>query len=149
MDHLLEFFHSENDDDILDIDLKMIQDWLVVARSSKLYTVYTVLFNEYEVVNVAVTNYMPHYSMSAPNKATAKLANGNTGYSKVIEIILCCFTKCTIIYPVGPAYYCLVHFSSTIQLGAFRFCIGFQKVTYEPFENCDFVDPQSCSWRSL
>ena len=25
MDHLLEFFHSEHDDDILDVDLQMLQ----------------------------------------------------------------------------------------------------------------------------
>ena len=26
MDHLLEFFHSEHDDDLLDVDLQMLQD---------------------------------------------------------------------------------------------------------------------------
>ena len=31
MDHLLEFFHSEHDDDLLDFDLHMLQDLLVVA----------------------------------------------------------------------------------------------------------------------
>ena len=35
MDHLLELFHSEHDDDILDVDLQMLQYWLVVAPSSK------------------------------------------------------------------------------------------------------------------
>ena len=35
MKHLLELFHSENDDDILDVDLQMIQSWLVVAPSTK------------------------------------------------------------------------------------------------------------------
>ena len=30
-DHILEFFHSEHDDDLLDVDLHMLQSWLVVA----------------------------------------------------------------------------------------------------------------------
>ena len=33
MDHLLKFFYSELDDDILDIDVHMIQDLLVVTPS--------------------------------------------------------------------------------------------------------------------
>ena len=31
MDHFLEFFHSEHNDDLLDVDLQMLQDLLVVA----------------------------------------------------------------------------------------------------------------------
>ena len=45
MDQLLELLHSENDDYILDVDLHMIQAWLLVATYSKFYTVYTVLFH--------------------------------------------------------------------------------------------------------
>ena len=41
MDQLLELFHSENDGDILDIDLHMLQDWLVVDPPLKiLYSLY-------------------------------------------------------------------------------------------------------------
>ena len=35
MDHLLELFHSEHDDDILDSDLQMLQYLLVVAPPSE------------------------------------------------------------------------------------------------------------------
>ena len=31
MDRLLEFFHSEHNDDIMDVELHMLQDRLVVA----------------------------------------------------------------------------------------------------------------------
>ena len=33
--------------------------------------------------------------------------------------------------------------------GDLKFYIGFKKVTSEPLEHCDFVDPQGCSWISL
>ena len=33
IDHLLEFFHAENDENILNVDLQMLQAWLVVAPS--------------------------------------------------------------------------------------------------------------------
>ena len=39
MDHLLEFLHSENYEDILYVDLQMLQAWLVVAPPSKFYSV--------------------------------------------------------------------------------------------------------------
>ena len=47
MDHLLEFFHSEQDGDILDFDIQMLQAWLLVAPPSKFYTLYTVLLLKY------------------------------------------------------------------------------------------------------
>ena len=78
MDHLLEFFHSEHDKYLLDVDLQMLQARLVVAPPSKFYTVCTVLFHKYRGANVAVTNCMSHFSMFVPTKATLKLANGNT-----------------------------------------------------------------------
>ena len=58
------------------------------------------------------------------------------------------FTKCYIMYPVGPVCYFPGHPSNTILSGVLKFYIGFQKVTYEPLENCDFFDPQSHTWRS-
>ena len=38
--------------------------------------------------------------------------------------------------------------SNTISSGTLKFYAGFQKVTYEPLEHCDFVDPQGNYWRS-
>ena len=37
MDHLLILFHSEDNEDILDVDIQMLQDWLVFTSLSKLY----------------------------------------------------------------------------------------------------------------
>ena len=86
--------------------------------------------------------------MFVPTKATVKLANGNTGHAQGIGIILCRFPNCSIIYQVGTVYYCPGHPSNTILSGALKFYIGFKKVTSEPLENCDLVDPQGRSWRS-
>ena len=86
--------------------------------------------------------------MFVPTKDTLKLANGNTVYAQGIGVVLCRFPNCFIIYPVGPVYYFPGHPSDTISSGALKFYIGFLKVTSEPFEHCDFVDPQGCSWRS-
>ena len=86
--------------------------------------------------------------MFVPTKVTVKLANGNTGHAQGIGIILCRFPNCSIIYPVGPVYYFPGHPSNTISSGVLKFYIGFKKVTSEPLEHCDFVDPQGCSWRS-
>ena len=147
MDHLLELFHSEHDGDILDVDLQMLQAWLVFAPSLKLYIVSTVLFHKYVGANIAVANFMSNFFMSFPTKATVKLSNRNTGRVQVIGIVLCCFPNCPSIYPVVPVYYFPGHLYNTISLGALKFYVGFQKVAYEPLENCDFFDPQDYSWR--
>ena len=34
MEYLLELFHSEHDEDLIDIEIQMLQDWLVVAPTS-------------------------------------------------------------------------------------------------------------------
>ena len=94
MGHLLELFHSEHDDDILDVELHIPQAWLVVAPYLKVYTFYTVLFHKYGEENVTITNYMSHFSMLVPTKSTLKLANVNMGYAQGIGIILCRFTNC-------------------------------------------------------
>ena len=120
----------------------------MVAPTSKLYTISTMLFHKSGEENVAVTNCMSHFSMFVPTKATVKLDNEDTGNDQGIEIILCCFTYCYIIYPMGPVYYCPGHPYNTISSGAFKFYVGFQKVTYEPLEHYDFVEPQGRSWRS-
>ena len=77
MDHLLEFFHSEHDEDLLDVDLQMLQALLVLAPPSKVYTFSTLFFHKYGGDNVTVTNLMSHFSMFGSTKATVKLANGN------------------------------------------------------------------------
>ena len=146
MDYLMEFFRSEHDDDLLDVDLYILQDLLVVAPPSNFYIFSTVLFHKDVGANVAVTNFMSHFSIFAPNKATVKLANGNTGHVQVIEIILCHFPNCPIIYPAGPVYYFPGHPSNTISSGSLKCYACFQKVISEPLEHCGFVNPQGHSW---
>ena len=91
---------------------------------------------------------MSNFSILVPTKATVKLVNRNTGHDKVIGIILCRFTNCIIIYPVGLVYYFSGHPSNTISLGALKVFVGFQKVTSEPIENFDFFDPLGQYWIS-
>ena len=86
--------------------------------------------------------------MFLPNKDTMKLSNRNKGHSQGIGIILFCFTDCSIIYPVGPVYYFTGHPYNTISPDALTFYVGFKDVTSAPLEHCEFVYPQSCSWRS-
>ena len=117
----------------------------MVAPSSKLYTVSTVLFHEKRGANVAVTNCMSNFYMFVSTKATVKMANGNMGYDQGIGIILYLFPNSSIIYPVGTVYNCLVHPSNTISLGTLKFYGGFRKVTSEPLNHFDFVDPQGHS----
>ena len=105
IDHLLEFFHEEHDEDLIDVDLQMIQDWLAVAPPSKFYTVYTVLFHKHGGANYAVTEFISHFSMFVPTKATVKLANVKTVHTQLIGIILCYFPNYLIIYLVGPVHY--------------------------------------------
>ena len=77
-----------------------------------------------------------------------KLANGNTGHAQGIRIILCNFPNFSIIYPAGEFYCFSGHPSNNISSSPLKFYVGFQKVTSEPLEHCDFVDRQGCSWRS-
>ena len=127
---ILELFHPEYDEDILDVEIQILQAWLVVAPTSKFYTVSTVFFHKYGGVNVSFTKCMSHVSMFVPTKATVKLANGNTGHAQVIGIILCRFHNCSIIYTLGPVYYFSGHPSNTISSGDLKFYFGYQKVTY-------------------
>ena len=121
MDHILELFHSEHDDNLLDVDLQMLQDWPVVAPPSRFYTVSTLLFHKYGGANVAATNCMSHFSIFVPTKDTVKLANVNTVHAQVIGIILCRFPNCFIVYPVGPVYYFPGHPSNNISSGDLKF----------------------------
>ena len=97
---------------------------------------------------MAVTDCMSNFSMFVPTNDTVTLANGSIGHAQGIGIILCHFPNCSIIHPVGPVYYCPGHPSNTISSGDLKFYIRFKKVTSEPLEHCDFVDPQGHSWRS-
>ena len=106
------------------------------------------MFHKDGGANVAVTNFMSHFFMVVPTKSTVKLDNGNRRHAQGIGIILCRFPNYFIIYSVGPVYYCSVHPYNTISSGYLKFYAGFQKVTYEPLEHCDFVVPQGHSWRS-
>ena len=128
MGHLLELFHSEHDKDIIDVDLQMLQAWLVVAPPSKFYTVSTVLFHKDEGANVAVTNFMSHFSMFFPTNTTVKLDNGNMVHAQGIGIILCRFPNCLIIYPVITVYDCPCHPFNTISSGALKFYIYFERL---------------------
>ena len=126
----------------------MPQALMVVSPPSKFYTVSTIVFHKYGGVNFAFTNCMSHFSMFAPTNATVKLANGSTGHAQGIEIILYLCTKCYTINPVETVYYCPGQPSKTISLDALECYVGFQKVTSEPIEHCNFVDPQGRSWKS-
>ena len=86
--------------------------------------------------------------MFVPTYTTVKLANRNTGHAQEIGIILCCFNNCYIIYTVGPVYHCPGRPFNTVSSGAPTFYVGFQNVTSEPLEHCDFFDSQGRSWRS-
>ena len=86
--------------------------------------------------------------MCVPTKYTVKLSNGNTVHNQSIETILCYICNFPITYPVGPVYYFLCHHYNSISLDALKVCVDFKKVTSEPLEHCDFVDPQGRSWRS-
>ena len=46
-----------------------------------------------------------------------------------------------------PVYYCPGNPSNTISSGDLKFHLGFQNITTEHIEHCDFVDPQGSSWR--
>ena len=86
MDHILEFFHSEHDEDLLYFEIHILQYWLVVAPPSKFNIVYTVLFHKYVGSNVSVKSCMSHFSMFVPTKATVKLANGNTAHAQKLGL---------------------------------------------------------------
>ena len=50
----LEILHSEHDDDLLNVDLHMIQAWIVVSTSAIFYKVSIVLFHKYAGENISV-----------------------------------------------------------------------------------------------
>ena len=77
--------------------------------------------------NVAVKNLMSHFSMFLPTKATVKLYNRNTGNTQLIGVILYLFPKFSILYPVGPVYYCPGHPYNIISSGALHFYVGFKR----------------------
>ena len=97
-----------------------------------MYTVSTVLFHKDGGANFGVKNCMSHFSMFVPTKANMKLANGNTGHTQGIGIILRSFPNFPIIYPVGLVHHCPVQPSNTISLGYLKWYVIFLKVNFEP-----------------
>ena len=69
----------------------MLQDWLMVAPTSRLYAVSYMVFHNNGEANFSVTNCMSHFYMYVPTEATVNLANGIMGHSQVIRIIFCSF----------------------------------------------------------
>ena len=132
MDHLLEFFYSEHDEDLLGDYPHMLQSCLLVSHPSKFYTVSTLLFHKYRGANIAVKNCMSHFSMFVPAKVSVKLDNGNTVHAQGMGIILCRFPNYSIIYPVVPVYYFPGHPSSTISSSSLKVYVGFQNSISEP-----------------
>ena len=47
--------------------------------------------------------------MFIPTRCNVKLAHGNTGHAQGVGIILCQFTNCPNMNPVGPVYYYTDH----------------------------------------
>ena len=84
---------------------------------------------------------MSHLYIFLQTKASVKLTNENTGHAQVLGIILCWFSNFSIIYPLGPVYYCPGNPFNTISSGALGFYVGFQKVMSEYIEHCGFFDP--------
>ena len=50
----MKLFYSEHNDDLWDVDLQMLQAWLVVSTSFKNNIVSAVLFHKYRGANVTV-----------------------------------------------------------------------------------------------
>ena len=80
--------------------------------------------------------------MFVQTKSYVKLANGNIEHAQVLVNILCHFTNFSVIYPVVPVYYCPVHPSNAISFCDLKLYPGFQNITSESLEHCDFVYPQ-------
>ena len=86
--------------------------------------------------------------MFLPTKSYVKLANENMAHVQVMDIILCHFTNCPIIYPVVTVYYYPGNPSNAISYYYLKFYLGFQNITSKHLEYCDFIYPQGSSWRS-
>ena len=66
--------------------------------------------------------------MSIPTKATLKLANGNMGHAQGIGFILCCFTNCLILYPVGAFFIFQVTLPTASHQVSSNFMLGFKRL---------------------
>ena len=64
----------------------MLQDLLLVAPSSNMYTVSTLLFYEDVRDNVGFNNFMSHFYMFVPTKTNMKLANGNMIHAQKMRL---------------------------------------------------------------
>ena len=120
----------------------------MITPSSRFNTIKTALFHKCGGENVGFKTCMSQFSMFVQTKSNVEFNNGNMVYDQVIGIFLCRFPNFPIIYPGGPVYYFTGQTSNTISLGELKCYVGFQKLTYEPLEHCDFFNPQGHSCRS-
>ena len=66
--------------------------------------------------------------MFVPTKQNVKLSYKSTGHAQGIGIILCHFPNCTIIYSMGPVYYCPVQPSNILSLGTLKYMLNFKRL---------------------
>ena len=91
--------------------------------------------NKYGGANGGVKNITSHLSMSVPTNADVNFLNGKTVDAQGIGIILCCFPNRSIIYSLGLIYCFLGHPYNTILPVDLKWCVGFQKVTFNLLKN--------------
>ena len=65
----------------MDVEIKMLQDRLMVASLSIFYTVSNVLFHKDWGENVGATNCMSHFFIFVPTMANVKTDNVNTEHA--------------------------------------------------------------------
>ena len=87
MNQLLELFHLENDDDFLDVGIKMLQAWLVVTPYKQIIQSQLCCFINMEEPMLELQIYVA-FSKFLPTQSNVYLANGNMGYVQLIGIIL-------------------------------------------------------------
>ena len=148
MYHLLKFFHSEHDDDLLDVDHQMLQAWLVATPSSTFYTVYVMLFHKYRGANFSVKNCMPHFSMFVPTKATVKFLMETQDMPKEMRL----FYVILLTVSLYIWWYQFIIVQVTLPTPSHQVPSNFMRVFKRLHLNLlnivNFVDPQGRSWRS-
>ena len=128
------------------VDLQTIQAWMLVASSSKFYTVSTVLFHKYVGANVAVKNCMSHFlHLSQPRSPWNWLME--TRYMpKELVIFFVAFLTVPLYIQWNHFIIFHVNLPTPSHQVPSNFMLDFKKVTSEPLEHCNFIDPQGRSW---
>ena len=147
MDQFLELSHSENDYDILDVDLQMLPSWLVLNHSSKCIHYLLCFFINTEDKNLLSQITCHIFLYIWPTKATVELANGNTVYSQLVGVALCHLTKYSIIYLVVQVYCFPSRPSNTTSLLLSIFMLVFKRLHLNLLNIVIFY-PRGHSWRS-